>query len=137
MIFTEISPLRFVCENWYQQRKFWNSFRRVNEALDIWIQTCEVLLVFGKGKKKKSNPRKIKWKKYLQNPRKIPVLGLHQKLTLWSFNANLVPRISFPYIFKIALRTRLPYFRSFKNFESSLILQFFKCHETTKISPSL
>ena len=40
---------------------FWNSFAKINETLGTWIQTSEVLLVFGK--LKKADPTKIKWKK--------------------------------------------------------------------------
>ena len=50
---------------------------------------------------------------------------------------SLVPSASFCYIFKIVLGTSLLYRKSFNNFESSLLLQFLKCYEIKKISPSM
>ena len=109
-------------------------------------------------KLKNGDPTKIKWKKVPSKFSKIPIinvwfafqivsfscrvitgryLGFHQKLTLQSFNFNLVPSASFCYKFRVVLETRLLYARSFNNFESSIILQFFKCYETTKLSPSI
>ena len=102
--------------------------------------------------KKKVDQTKIKWKKYLQNFWKFlswmldlllklfPLTSVWLKVATWvcmkswktleSFNAILVPSAPFCYSFKTALRTRLLYCWSLNNFESSLILQFFKCYET-------
>ena len=97
------------------------------------------------------DPTKIKWKKVLlkffgnpcheclicflkyflqQSCDYRSLLGLHQNLTLESFNFILDPKASFRYIFKIALGTRLLYCRSLNNYEFILILQFFKCSKT-------
>ena len=92
----------------------------------------------------------LKWKKYLQNFQTFLswMLDLLLKLFLLTSMWLQVPTwvcmkswlygplmsstspVHLDYSFKIGLRTKLFYCWSLNNFESSLILQFFKCYKT-------
>ena len=49
---------------------FWNSFGKIISTLDIWIQTCEVLMWSIWKEKKRANQRRLNEKQYFQNFRK-------------------------------------------------------------------